>query len=290
MRPMLERHPLTRLVLLMPVLLWIQVGDRPWQREIDYSWAHEHKLVAHALGSIGGKIYTNSQEAFETNYRLGHRVFEVDLAFTRDNQLVARHDWRASYALSLDQELPEGPLTAAQFKRLKINKAFTPMTFKDLCRLMLKHPDAYLVTDTKGVKAEQAEASFFALCRDAREVDVRLLDRIVPQIYNMGMLAPVLKHHPFKSIVFTLYQNFEPENRIIAFSRANGIRIVTMPRWKASARFIAKLKAAGISTYVHTINDASEVSRLRGLGASGFYTDSISPGQFEEIRAANRTP
>src|SRR5688572_9570260 len=46
-------------------------------------------LVAHALGGIDREANTNSLEALRCNHARGFRWFEVDLALTRDQQLVA---------------------------------------------------------------------------------------------------------------------------------------------------------------------------------------------------------
>ena len=54
-------------------------------------------IIAHAGGAIIGdgrvSIYTNSREAFELNYRLGFRTFEMDLELTSDGKLASVHDW-----------------------------------------------------------------------------------------------------------------------------------------------------------------------------------------------------
>ena len=56
----------------------------------------ENHLIAHALGGIGGKPYSNSLEAFIENYNKGIRIFEVDLSITSDGYVVCRHDWNTS--------------------------------------------------------------------------------------------------------------------------------------------------------------------------------------------------
>lgn len=50
-------------------------------------------MVAHVLGGIDDKAYTNSKEALLYNYNLGHRAFEVDFSITSDEKLVCAHDW-----------------------------------------------------------------------------------------------------------------------------------------------------------------------------------------------------
>lgn len=52
----------------------------------------EQRFIAHALGGIDGKKYTNSLEALNEGYDNGIKLFEVDLSMTSDNVMVARHD------------------------------------------------------------------------------------------------------------------------------------------------------------------------------------------------------
>lgn len=52
-----------------------------------------HRVIAHAMGGINDKAYTNTKDAFIANYEQGTRIFEADLLLTSDEQLVARHEW-----------------------------------------------------------------------------------------------------------------------------------------------------------------------------------------------------
>ena len=70
------------------------------------------RLVAHAGGAIREKeyntFYTNSLEALQQNYSLGHRLFEIDFYLTSDKKLAAVHDWhqfgnKDDVALSSDE-------------------------------------------------------------------------------------------------------------------------------------------------------------------------------------------
>lgn len=69
-------------------------------------------MVAHAGGAIREKeyntFYTNSLEALQQNYSLGHRLFEMDFYLTSDKKLAAVHDWnqfgnKDDVALSSDE-------------------------------------------------------------------------------------------------------------------------------------------------------------------------------------------
>ncbi len=54
-------------------------------------------LVAHAGGGIDGQTYTNSLEAMDLSYSLGHRVIEVDFCWSSDGRLVLMHEWEVQW-------------------------------------------------------------------------------------------------------------------------------------------------------------------------------------------------
>ena len=49
--------------------------------------------IAHALGCIGGNIYTNSREAMINSIEKGYKYLEVDIDSTSDGIFIASHDW-----------------------------------------------------------------------------------------------------------------------------------------------------------------------------------------------------
>ena len=168
-------------------------------------WAENNPIIAHALGEIDGHIYTNSKEAFLSSYEKGLRVLEVDLVFTNDDKLVARHYW-SEYTTS---ELGVTPINGKEdevlsyfeFKNMKIHGKYTPMSFKDVVRLMEKYPDAYIVIDSK---EEDYMKLYNEIIQTAKEVDESILDRIIPQFYKEEMFE-IKELYPFKSTIFSLY-------------------------------------------------------------------------------------
>ena len=52
----------------------------------------QETYIMHALGGMEEKYtYTNSIDALKETYNEGYRLFEVDISFTSDNQLVCAH-------------------------------------------------------------------------------------------------------------------------------------------------------------------------------------------------------
>jgi glycerophosphoryl diester phosphodiesterase len=247
-------------------------------KSVTSDWS-QRKLVAHALGGIKNHTYTNSLDALELNYSLGHRVFEVDLATTSDGVMVARHDWGEKLARHLEQDYDTSstPLSLAAFKSRKINHVYTPLTLAELAGFMAQHRDMWLITDTKSTSPGEVMADFKLLVRTVKEVDKAVLARIVPQIYNQSMLPIVKECHDFRDIIYTLYQSNDTDQETVAFCLANKINVVTMVTARYTQTFAANLAQARINTYVHTVNELSEAQELLTRGARGLYTDFLKP-------------
>jgi glycerophosphoryl diester phosphodiesterase len=246
-----------------------------------YQWARDSRLIAHALGGLDGFAYTNSREAFIGSYARGLRVFEADLVFTRDGQLVALHDWSPGLLSALGFQIPpdaELPLTSAQFLQSRIHGRLTPLAVRDLLDLLRSHPDAWLVTDTKVTEGPEMTRPFQALVAAARDVDPAVLDRVIPQIYNQAMFPGVSAVYPFRSWIYTLYLSKDSDAQVVEFVRQSRVRCITLAPYRVKPAFVASLKAAGAFTFVHTINNLQEVRQLEAEGIHGFYTDSLTPG------------
>lgn len=237
-------------------------------RSYPYPWL-SHQLIAHAFGGIDGKTYTNSLEAFETNYRKGFRLFEADLVLTSDGYMVAKHGW--------DDNPERKPLTLQQFKSTQIPGGYTPMDFEQIAHLMNTYKDVYLITDTKAFDTVTVKKQFKIIVDTARKVNPAILDRIIPQIYNEEMLPAVLELYKFESVIYTLYQTNASDEQVIEFATKNRIGVITMSNERYSKEFVDNLAAHGIYSYVHTINDISRITELLEEGVQGFYTDFVDP-------------
>lgn len=240
----------------------------------------DYKLISHAMGGIQDQAYTNSYEAFVANYEQGNRVFEVDLLLTEDKQVVARHEWTESMTKKFQQEeqLPKDrqsvPLTHKEFKESDILGKFTPLDWGDILDLMEEYPDIYIVTDTK---EQQPKEILNVMVKDAEQRrNPKLFQRIVPQIYDQSMLKTVQEVYDFPSIIYTLYASKDTDQEVIDFVEQNHITGVTMPENRTNASFVSKLNKAGVVTYVHTINDITDMKKYENMGIYGFYTDDLS--------------
>lgn len=240
------------------------------------------RMIAHAMGGIGGVGYTNSYEAFVVNYEKGHRVFEADLILTGDEKLAARHDWMPYMAEMFGQQLPEDRLGEAldlrEFKNAKILDKYKPLSFRDIVKLMQQYPDVYLVTDTKETDSDLVSMQFRYIVETALELDPSVLNRIVPEIYTQDMYATVMDIYPFPNRLYSLYLSDEPAEETLRFVRERQISTVAMPveRARMMPELVAMLRQEGVLVYVHTVNDANELQEMLELGVYGVYTDFLT--------------
>ncbi|WP_240420521.1 phosphatidylinositol-specific phospholipase C/glycerophosphodiester phosphodiesterase family protein [Paenibacillus periandrae] len=237
-------------------------------------------LIAHALGGIDGVDYTNSLEAFQTNYDKGQRLFEVDFSITKDGLLAARHDWMGYLATKFEQDIPanklEEPLTLKEFKSYKILENYTPLSFADVARLSKKYPDVYFITDTKETDPELVKQQFTVIRDTANRIDPTILDRFIPEIYSPEMLDIVRDIIPFKHVIFSLYLTSMEPAEVVQYVKEHDVHVVAMPEERATKSFIKDLNDIGVVTYVHSLNKVKDVKKLMRMGVHGVYTDFLS--------------
>lgn len=112
----------------------------------DFASASPELYIAHAGGVIDGQCYTNSREVVEDSLRRGYRYIELDLQVTRDNHLVAVHDWDRLRNMAGAPELPVPP-TLSEIRGLTLKGGLHLLDGKDIAELMRRHPQMILVTD-----------------------------------------------------------------------------------------------------------------------------------------------
>lgn len=259
---------------------WLD-GDLISSKE-PYSWAKYNNMIAHGFGAIDGHPVTNSLEAFEYNYNRGYRLFETDLILTSDNMLVARHDWNPYMFAYLGQNAAKDqydrPLSLKEFKELKIHGKYHPLDVRDIVKLLQTYPDAYIITDTKGLKEEKIRNTFKVLVETVLQEDPDVLDRFIPQIYNRKMYKIIKEYYDFNHVIYTLYQSLDSEDEIVNFALENNIQAVTLSENRVNQKFIKRLSDHGIYTYIHTIN-IYDIAQLyvNQVGLSGVYSDYLTP-------------
>lgn len=248
-------------------------------------WYEKSITVCHALGMTKeGDVLTNSLEAFEYNYELGQRVFEVDLAVTSDNVVVLRHDWVSDLGQAEEfgwtEEVKEIP-DAEKFLNTLILDKYTPITLRDLYEIMAEKKDIYVILDSK--YTPDVTTQFEQIVNTATENGYEsVLERIVPQIYYEEMYDKVESVYAFKEYIYTLYYiGYPGADEVGSVCERKNISVLVMPyTWFGTAVY-EELEKYSLQIYVHTVNDKAEAGRMLNCGARGVYTDCILPEELE---------
>ncbi len=252
---------------------------------IDYTKRHETGWfvdipnITHAFGALDGNTYTNSLEALTENYSNGIRLFECDLMFTADGELVACHDYDHRSISKYSEFSEENPPTLEEFLNIKVYGLYTTMTYEDVLLFMAEHEDMLLVTDTKYSQGENYLKIINAIYETANELDcIQALDRVIVQIYNQEMLENVKSIYDFDNYIFTLYQlsyggDEEEFEEYARFCYENGVDVITFFEYLYTDELKEIAEKYGLQVYVHTVN-GEKVETFNSIGV-GVYTDGL---------------
>ncbi|MBR6542179.1 MAG: hypothetical protein IKT73_03120 [Anaerotignum sp.] len=276
---------------LTAVLLTAVVALSAVQPVLAADWQSGNRLIAHAFGEVDNKIETNSKEAFINAWENGFRVVEGDFTYTSDGVLVLRHDFEkdGSYARLDIPTTGDKVMDSQTFMNSPIIFEQTPLRAVDLMYLMVEYPDMYLVTDTKDTDKVTVRKQFRDLVGIAKNIGhPEVLDRIIPQLYNKGMIDWIREIYSFENWIFTLYLYNNPDYDDIAnYCTTKGIQTVTLHIDRATAANVGKLKAKGLKVYAHTTNRYLTMKNLLAVGVDGIYTDRIKPYELPWIGQEN---
>lgn len=106
----------------------------------------EQAYIAHGSG-VHEYTYTNSYEGLLDALQRGFKFIELDLLITTDNVIIGGHDWSYFKNLIGYPDDNDSPVSYEEIKNEKINKKYSVLSSKEICAVMKKYPDFYLVTD-----------------------------------------------------------------------------------------------------------------------------------------------
>jgi glycerophosphoryl diester phosphodiesterase len=245
-------------------------------------------FVAHALGAIDGRGYTNSLEAFQRNYGRGFRVFEADMVRLKDGTALVAHDGlEANYGLSK----PFTESTWADLAGHKYLGRYTILRSQDLVALLRQHTDAYFILDIKYARPE----IYRTIIGQAPERHLR--ERLFPHVDDQAELNAYRITYPVQNYVLCLYhsqaRNEFDDPQVVDFVRRNrspsvmmwwrerNLSISLAANGRESRRFrrpfVDALHAAGAVTYVHSLDDPVEIQRFWDLGVGVYSNETFPP-------------
>ncbi len=216
------------------------------------------RFIAHAGGALDGLAYTNSLEALDQHYAAGFRLFELDFEWTSDGHLVLVHDWLLA---SKQFGVRDHVFSHNEFIHAHPLDGFHQLTFEELHAWLLAHPDASIITDTKGSNPR------FIRYLSANAADIHA--QFILQIYQLSELQDARNFHP-RAVWLTEYKFFYPAWALV---RARGIDALVVPI-DLYTREPSLQSVRGIPVYVHTVHAGAGPGLLaRWPQICGVYVD-----------------
>ncbi len=237
-------------------------------RDIFNYYVKNQKYIMHAGGAIEGKIYTNSLEALEENYKNGNRIFEIDLNYTSDHQLVMIHGWsEADYEGKLGVPYA-GVMDKQAFKNTLLHGKYHTMALEDLITFMKKHPYAYFILNLKGgSKASVSKDALTTLVSLANR-NPNILDRLVIWGYNLNVIKTARKIYNFDLITLSyndpkdMPTEVNTREKMIAYCVKNNISSLIFAEDTFDEEIATMGNKSGIYSFVFTIDNEKRAQSL----------------------------
>jgi len=223
-------------------------------------------FISHAGGSIENFKYTNSIEAVKNSINHGVNLIELDLMLTKDNKIVAVHDWDqwSNSTRCIQKEVP----TEELFMKCKFLEIYNPINEKVINKLMNEYKDFILVTD----KINNPK-----LIKDR----FKYHDRIIMELFTKKAVFEARSLGIKFLINEILVDDYIYENKFPEWvTLAEGIAVSRLYAMEHYKRFIS-LKDAGLKIYVYGLNEGkyrdTELDVFCDLNQviSGMYIDDL---------------
>lgn len=242
---------------------------------LTYSWVSNY-LIANVLGGI------------EESYNQGNRVFKANLAFTGDEVLIVEQEFESKVdekEESKEEKVGNLPSFYANLKDDKLKQEI--LTFDEICKLLEKYKDIYIVTDTKQDSTIANEKVFNYIVEHAKQVNSDILKRMIIQVYSEEMYRQVMETYPFQSVIYVANPLETNQDKIIDIIKKTGIKAVAIDCSQVTAALTGKLNDLDVYVYVQTVNKASDLEEYIMNGIRGFYTDLLSEKEvYSDLEAA----
>ena len=233
------------------------------------------RMISHAGGGLpppGGDgdwlDYSNSREALDLAHARGHRLFEVDLEWTTDGELVALHDWENQFVRLYHD--PPGQRSKSEFHALRSRYDLHHLDLDGIVAWLDEHPGCRVVTDIKSRN--------LAGLGQIRRVAGAEQQRFIPQVYNALEWRLAVDPLGYRDLIFTLYRGNIDDAALLKFVSDHRVFAVTMPLRRAETALPSRLAEFGVFVYTHTIDSEERFARLRERWEiDGVYTDELPP-------------
>lgn len=217
-------------------------------------------LIAHG-GGVGDFLYTNSAEAFADSCSKGFSFIELDILKTRDDHLLAAHDWGMFCQLTGRES---EPATLNEALQRNINGTQPPLSGERIHALLRQHPELVLVMDKI--------ADFELLLKEIPLPERMIVEVFSPQDYARALKAGV--HHPAFCIAHSmaLQQAIEHQYPMVTISAE------LFEQHLDTMRQLHEQQVCIMVYGTEELDCAAFIRKHLGSSASMIYTSSVSPG------------
>lgn len=275
----------------------VDVSSLPILQDDTTAWYSKYTLISHGGGGINGRTYTNSLEAWELSYNHGNRVIDADLRFTSDGVLVLRHSWGDN--IEQHENMPmlkshcvmdknghtqytiqSQSMNYRTFKKTKVYKQYTAMSYDDMLDFMMSHKDLYVAADIKGensVKGDVARTYTYMVKRARAKGVEDVLNRIIISCYDYADYEKIVSIYPFKNT--TMRQHFVSPNNyyeLCEFCVKHDIHTVNISQCFINDPGVKILKDHGIKIYLAVVDYMSDAEYYKSKGVDGFITNYLN--------------
>jgi len=224
-------------------------------------------FVAHAGGRLGATAGTNSIDALTFN-AARFDLFEIDLNWTTDGELVCLHDWEEGFSDRFGDH--ERPVDLATFRNLLAQTPDRPQNcdLESLAAWLRANPDSRIVTD---IKSESVKGLTLIAQRYPD-----LLPRFVPQAYQPDEIAQI-RALGYRQVIWTLYKFGSNLDAVLREAKTHQPSAIAMPVEMARSGLLSSLeRGLDVPLYVHTVNDSAGAACLMSMGAMGLYSADLT--------------
>jgi glycerophosphoryl diester phosphodiesterase len=235
-------------------------------------WSSKNRLIAHAMGGVDGRTYTNCKEALILSYERGMRVFEADTLITSDGHLIFWHEF-ADF----------GAPTFEEYHVTKLQYKYTPLLLSDIIRFLSCYENTYILIDSKKFMSSLVCA---VLLKEIENEE--LYERFIIQIASEEEYRNIAQMDKFKNFHYIL-ANMQNLKEQFAFLRNAGIETVSINYKLAQNEKVMSLvklysmKAYAYAPFENVLNDLRFIKKILEGGFWGAFVETVTYEDLEIV-------
>lgn len=233
--------------------------------------------VAHALGGMDGLNYLNVIEAIDYHYEHGCRVFEVDLEYTKDRDLVLAHgSWRKidyqRLGITYNSESPVP--TYDEFMSWEVQGKYKAADFTDLVNAMKKYKDIFVMLDLGNISYEETLRTYQDIVALTNR-DKSVLKRFIAGGQSIDMVKASRAAYDFDLMLLYIHaekdrqgMGYESVEEFVSVCKENKVNIVSTADATYTSEVAEVLAKTDLLRMVFTINDEQRCNQVIQTGAA----------------------